>query len=320
MQDFENKYDLLNAAYQDDNLRKGTISLLQYLVHKSNKEQCFPAVETIAKALGCCIRTVQYNMRKLERAGYIIRKDRYYNHQQLSNQYVFNFGIKETGKTEQMKFSDEEYEQLNFFSFNSRDNASGRKINEIQKIYSMALNTREKLLLIYLYHRANTKGTCYDLPSKIMDAVGVRTKTFKRLLYSLRKKGLLKIKSVIINNLEYLVLKLTGKEYQDSVPESELKDNMPNNTEMELNRKFEQFGQEGQASVSNHKAIFEKTMQFSQNIQETSGEKIMNSVQKRKLNKYRLQNNLIRICQNVYRHCRKQIRNLFCKISGFLRL
>lgn len=321
MQDFENKYDLLNAAYQDDNLRKGAISLLQYLVHKSNKEQCFPAVETIAKALGCCIRTVQYNMRKLERAGYIIRKDRYYNHQQLSNQYVFNFGIKETGKTEQMKFSDEEYEQLNSFSFNSGDNAACiRKINQIQKIYSMTLNTREKLLLIYLYHRANKKGICYDLPSKIMDAVGVRTRTFKRLLYSLRKKGLLKIKSVIINNLEYLVLKLTGKEYQDSVPEPELKDNMPNDTEMELNRKFEQLVQEGQASVSDHKAIFEKTMQFSQDIQETSGEKIMNSVQKWKLNKYRLQDNLIRIFQNVYRHYRKQIHTLICKISGFLHL
>lgn len=321
MQDFENKYDLLNAAYRDGRLRKGTLSLLQYLVHKSNKEHCFPAVETIAKALGCCVRTVQYNMRKLERAGYIIRKDRYYNHQQLSNQYFFNFGIKETGMPAQMKFSDEEYGQLNSFSPNNRDNATCiRKINEIQKIYGMDLSTREKLLLIYLCHRANKKGICYDTPSKIMDAIGIRARTFKRLLYSLRKKGLLKIKSVIINNLEYFVMKLTGKEYQDSVMEQELKDNVPNNTEKELNRKFEQFGQEVQASVPDHKAIFEKTMQFSQKIQGTSGEKIMNYVRKRKLNKYRLQNNLIRTCRNVYRHCRKQIRNLFCKISGFLRL
>lgn len=319
MQDFENKYDLLNAAYQDDNLRKGTISLLQYLVHKSNKEQCFPAVETIAKALGCCIRTVQYNMRKLERAGYIIRKDRYYNHQQLSNQYIFNFGIKESGKTEQMKFSDEEYGKLNSSSFNNRNNDPCiQKINEIQKIYSMGLNTREKLLLIYLYHRANKKGICYDTPSKIMDAVGVRNRTFKRLLYLLRKKGLLKIKSVMINNLEYLVMKLTGKEYQDSVYEPELKENMVDNTEMGLSRKIKQFVPEGQASVPDHKAIFEKYMQFLRKIRKTSGEKIVKSVPKRK--EYRVKNKLIRICRNVYRHCREKIKSLFCKISVFLRL
>ena len=93
MQRFETKYDLLNVAYKDERLKKGTISLLQYLVHKSNKEKCFPAVETIAKALNVCKRTVQYNMRKLERTGYIIRKDRWYNHQQLTNQYVFNLGV-----------------------------------------------------------------------------------------------------------------------------------------------------------------------------------------------------------------------------------
>lgn len=318
MQDFENKYDLLNAAYQDGNLRKGTISLLQYLVHKSNKEQCFPAVETIAKALGCCVRTVQYNMRKLERAGCIIRKDRYYNHQQLSNQYVFNLGIKETGIPAQMKFSDEEYEQLNSFSFNNQDNdACIRKINEIQKIYGMDLNTREKLLLIYLYYRANKKGICYDIPSKIMDAIGVRTRTFKRLLYSLREKGLLKVKSVVIHNQEYLVMNLTGKEYQDSVPEPELNGNMPKNTEQEPIRTFVQ---ERQALVSDHNTIFKRSIQFSQNTLEGFGKETMKSVKKRKQNKYRLKSKLIRVCQNVYQHCRRQIRTLFCKISSFLRL
>ncbi len=96
MQRFETKYDLLNAAYKDPELKKGTIALLQYLVHKSNREQCFPSVDTIAKALGVCRRTVQYNMRKLERAGYIIRKDRYYNHVQSTNQYVFYSWIRKT--------------------------------------------------------------------------------------------------------------------------------------------------------------------------------------------------------------------------------
>lgn len=48
------------------------------------------AVDTIAKALIICKRGVQYNTRKLECAGYIIQKERWYNHQQLTNQYVFN--------------------------------------------------------------------------------------------------------------------------------------------------------------------------------------------------------------------------------------
>lgn len=90
MQKFETKYDLLNAAHRDSELKKGCILLLQCLIHRSDKERCFPALETIAKALNVCKRTVQYNMRKLENAGYIIRKDRWYNHQQLTNQYVFN--------------------------------------------------------------------------------------------------------------------------------------------------------------------------------------------------------------------------------------
>lgn len=49
---------MLNTAYEDSGLKKGAIPLQQYL-----------------------------------KAGYIIRKDRWYNHQQLSNQYVFNLGV-----------------------------------------------------------------------------------------------------------------------------------------------------------------------------------------------------------------------------------
>ncbi len=209
MQRFETKYDLLNAAYKDSQLKKGTILLLQYLVHKSNKEQCFPAVETIAKALNVCKRTVQYNMRKLEKAGYIIRKDRWYNHQQLSNQYIFNFGITED-KPGKMRFTDEEYDTMNRVSFNNPDR-NIRKISDIQKIYKMDLSQREKLLLIYLYHRANKKGVVYDLPEVFMDAVGIRRRSLMRLLHSLRDKGLLKIKYTIMHNREYFIMQLTGK-------------------------------------------------------------------------------------------------------------
>ncbi len=217
MQRFETKYDLLNAAYKDDQLKKGTILLLQYLVHKSNKEQCFPAVETIAKALNVCRRTVQYNMRKLEKAGYIIRKDRWYNHQQLSNQYVFNLGVTEDAPG-QMLYTDQEYDFLNDFSFNIPDNQI-HKVSEIQKIYSMELTAGEKLLLIYLCHRANKKGMVYDKPQAFMDAIGVRRNTFKRLLNMLRSKGLLKVKHTILRNQDYLVMQLTGSMYQLSEQE-----------------------------------------------------------------------------------------------------
>lgn len=214
MQRFETKYDLLEAAYIDESLKKGTIALLQYLVYKSNKEQCFPAVDTIAKALNVCKRTVQYNMRKLESAGYIIRKDRWYNHQQLTNQYVFNLGIKDEmpGK---MKFTEEEYNSLNDSSFIIPDKQM-HKIDEIQKIYSMKLSAREKLLLIYLYHRANKKGLVYDKPQTFMEAIGVRENTLKRILNLLRKKGLLKVKHIILHGQDHLVMQLTGNTYQIS--------------------------------------------------------------------------------------------------------
>lgn len=219
MQRFETKYDLLNAAYKDRQLKKGTILILQYLVHKSNKEQCFPAVETIAKALNVCRRTVQYNMRKLEKAGYIIRKDRWYNHQQLSNQYVFNLGVTEDAPG-QMLYTDQEYDFLNDFSFNIPD-MQIHKVSEIQKIYSMELTAGEKLLLIYLCHRANKKGMAYDMPQAFMDAIGVRRNTFKRLLNMLRSKGLLKVKHTILRNQDYLIMQLTGNIYQ--LPEQEEK-------------------------------------------------------------------------------------------------
>lgn len=223
MQRFETKYDLLNAAYKDGQLKKGTILLLQYLVHKSNKEQCFPAVETIAKALNVCRRTVQYNMRKLEKAGYIIRKDRWYNHQQLTNQYVFNLGVTEDAPG-QMLYTDQEYDFLNDFSFNILDKQI-HKVSEIQKIYSMELTAGEKLLLIYLCHRANKKGMAYDMPQVFMDAIGVRRNTFKRLLNMLRSKGLLKVKHTILRNQDYLVMQLTGSMYQLSEQEKKAVEN-----------------------------------------------------------------------------------------------
>ncbi len=229
MQRFETKYDLLNTAYQDGELKKGTILLLQYLVHKSDKERCFPAVETIAEALNVCKRTVQYNMRKLEKAGYIIRKDRWYNHQQLSNQYVFNLGITEDVPG-QIRYTDDEKEQIRQVSFNipnddihikdgmNQDKNVPEKMNkaaEIMKIYDMELSGREKLLLIYLIHRADKKGIAYDIPETFMKAIGVGIRTFMKLLKKLRNKNLIKVRNVIVSGKRLILIKLTGNIWKD---------------------------------------------------------------------------------------------------------
>lgn len=219
MQRFETKFDLLKAAYNDDELKKSAVALLQYLVHKSNKEQCFPAVETIAKAMNVCKRTVQYNMRKLEAAGYIIRKDRYYNHQQLSNQYIFNFGIVDEQKQPRENlYSDSEKEELNEFLFNNLGKNSApdmEKSKEVIKIYNMNLSKYEKLLLIYLLHKADNYAFVYEEMSTYMKAIGVCRATLVRLLNGLRKKGLILVKSKQIGQQELLTIKLTRIVYDD---------------------------------------------------------------------------------------------------------
>lgn len=222
MQRFETKYDLLNAAYQDKDLKKGAILLLQYLVHKSNKEKCFPAVESIAKGLNVCKRTVQYNMRKLENAGYIIRKDRWYNHQQLTNQYVFNLDVidEEPGI---IRYTDSEKETIQSFLFNNQEEQYDgfnqvelNKAKEILKVYGMSLSGREKLLLVYLFHKANKKGLSYNSINVIMESIGVGRRTLNKLLRSLRRKQLIKVRKMLVSGKEVLLIKLTGKVYQKS--------------------------------------------------------------------------------------------------------
>lgn len=220
IQRFENKFDLLKAAYEDEKLKKSTVALLQYLVHKSNKQQCFPAVETISKAMGVCKRTVQYNMRKLERAGYIIRKDRYYNHQQLSNQYIFNLGVLDIteGENKQNIYTDNEKEALNDFLFTNLGKNPAPdmdKSKEIIKIYNMNLSKYEKLLLIYLLHKADKYAFVYEDMNTYMKAIGVCRTTMVRLLNGLRRKGLILVKSMQLGSKELLTIKLTRSIYAE---------------------------------------------------------------------------------------------------------
>lgn len=211
MQKFENKYDLLNRAYQDEQLKKGSIALLQYLVHKSDRTHCFPAVDTIAAALGCCRRTVQYNMRKLEKAGYIIRKDRWYNHQQLSNQYCFAVGITEEKRN--IRISDESTACKEMTSSFEKTDVDMDKARRIKEIYTTDLSAGEKLLLTNFCFRANQKGIVYGTVSSLKKGLGMRglrpgciRDNFYQWLLQLRVKGLIDIKTVYINRKKYLII------------------------------------------------------------------------------------------------------------------
>lgn len=225
MQRFENKYDLLKAAYNDSSLKKSTILLMQYLVHKSNSEQCFPSIDTIAKALNVCKRTVQYNMRKLEKAGYIMRKARFYNHQQLSNQYIFNLGVTEDLQIKNLYTESEKEQFQNSFGESEVQNDIS-KATEILKIYDMPITSREKLLLIYLYHRANQKGIVYDTADKLMDAIGVSSRMLTKVLYILRRKGFIYIQTKRVSGRKLYLVKLTGAVWKQEEDSREVNKNL----------------------------------------------------------------------------------------------
>ena len=222
METFETKYDLLDAAYKDKNIKKSAMALLQYLISKSDRMKCFPSVDTIAKAMNVCRRTVQYNMRKLEAAGYIIRKDRWYNHQQLSNSYEFNFGIKDEEKLINRRYSAQEKDEINEFLIKvpAADSQELYKSKEVLKIYNMNLSKYEKLLMVYFIHRANKSAVLYDDLKTYADSIGVCRATLVRLLHSLRDKGLILIKTKQLEHVELYVIKLTGIAYTNKNEES----------------------------------------------------------------------------------------------------
>ena len=209
MDRFENKYDLLNEAYKDVSINKGTLQLFQYLVYKSNDAGCFPSVDTIAKALSCCRRTVQNNMRKLEKAGYIIRKDRWYNHQQLSNSYLFNLGVKEEKKISWKKCSNNSV--CGNFDDNTLLKNGFYKSHVISWVFTQELSTKEKLLMIYCIHRANQAGIMYGSIHRFCKDLGICERTLYSTLISLREKGILRIKNCSLKGKRGFAVQMTGE-------------------------------------------------------------------------------------------------------------
>lgn len=80
---------LKKQAYES-NLKSRALSVLIYLIDRSNKElTCFPSISTMAGQLHISVSTVKRALRELEAAGYLKKDSRYRSNQgQTSNLYT----------------------------------------------------------------------------------------------------------------------------------------------------------------------------------------------------------------------------------------
>lgn len=218
MQRFENKYDLLNAAYADERIKKSAMSLLQYLVYKSNKEYCYPSVATIAQAMNICERTVQYNMRKLEKYGYVIRKDRWYNHQQMSNRYDLNFGVVDECDTINGLYENGNQDTVGQSEVSDAMPENMKKVDMIKKVYQCGMKKYEKSLVIFLIHKANKKGFVYGLISDMALGVGLTIKTVIRILMRLVRKGVIEMNVKLKTRMYFCKINI-GFTWEDNIIE-----------------------------------------------------------------------------------------------------
>lgn len=179
MKKLENKYDLLKAVYQTE-ISKTAKSIFQFLVFRGDNRRCFVSVETIATALNASKRTIQRNMRALENTRFIIVKERWYNNEQLTNEYLFNFDYIEK----------EEYEVD--YKKNDKEKTFS-KIDYISNTYKTELTLREKSVLIYFAHRANQSGIAYDNLSNIARDLSMHRITLNKIL-----KKLVRLKKICI--------------------------------------------------------------------------------------------------------------------------
>lgn len=207
---FENKYDLLRQCYQDAGIKRSGKALMQYLVYISNKQHCVPAVDTIAAALSVSKRTVQRHMRMLEQRGYIIRKSRYYNHEQLSNEYVFSFGV----TTESVK-SDKPYP--------ANQGEPVRKVDIISSVMNKdnQMHITEKVCYVYLAHICNKAGYVRKSIQDIAKAASISFSYAKAIIYRLIRKGLLKGASVVRMGKEFVLQARVNKVDHDKAGQVE---------------------------------------------------------------------------------------------------
>ncbi len=208
MQRFETKYDLMQQCYQDIEIKRTGKAIMQYLVYISNKKHCYPAVETIAKALNVSVRTIQRHMRSLEQRGYITRKSRYYNHEQLTNEYVFNFGVTSIRENSTKPYPANQGESI-------------CKIEIIDSIMQHDnLRITEKALLTYLTHIANKAGFVWKNIGEIAKVLNISVAYVKTIISRLCKRGLLILMHFGRNSVIYAKVKILVKSMGTAIDES----------------------------------------------------------------------------------------------------
>lgn len=178
MERFETKYNLLNRVYSDPSINKTTKAVMQYLVALSNDAGCHPAVATIARAIKRSERTVQRHMRILEQHGYLVRKERFWRQEQLTNDYSFCLSVteekekhvKRTGIPAKTTFRKREY---------------------LHHVYAAELSASEQLVLIYLVHKANRQGRVIKSKEAIVKDLHMSWRLVSRILCRLRERRMI---------------------------------------------------------------------------------------------------------------------------------
>lgn len=192
MERFETKYDLLNRAYADIRLKRTTKAVMQYLVIKSDHKSCHPSVETIAAAIKMSERTVQRHMRYLEQYGYIIRRSRYYRMEQLTNQYEFVLDVIDSNQ-EKAEAIGKNMKKETVYNADLQPMQKS-KAYYIQEAVKTGLTARERLVFIYMIHKANKAGIAYGSLKLIAKQLHMSRRLLYKTLADLRKKGFLQIK------------------------------------------------------------------------------------------------------------------------------
>lgn len=226
MERFETKYDLMNRVYQDSRLKRTTKAVMQYLVALSGKEKCNPAVSTIAQAIGMSERTVQRHMRLLEQYGYIERKSRYYRHEQITNEYVFILSVVDGDKKKRLPIGNrEEGQKLTAAGASAEGIPSHpvRKKEYLEWIYQQnhSLGAAERVLFAFLTHKADMHGRVYGRIMNICQELHISRRQLKRLLCSIRSKGMIQLKSnqdMIAVQLRPLEEPVGTKEVKETTP------------------------------------------------------------------------------------------------------
>lgn len=241
MERFETKYDLMNRVYKDNRLKRTTKAVMQYLVALSGKEKCNPAVSTIAQAIGMSERTVQRHMRLLEQYGYLERKSRYYRHEQITNEYVFILSVVNENEAKVVPIGIKETESDISEAGKAAEGIPAhplRKKDYLKWIYrdNQKLLPAEKVLLTYLVHKANVHSRTYGRINAICHDIRISRRQFKKLLCSIRRKGIVQVKinqNTITVQLQPIGEQAAPEEVKEMIPDKKQDAVIQNNSDYE---------------------------------------------------------------------------------------